>query len=241
MSARCARVGRLHGTGLRSREGVRPPRLRLFLGERARPPPGAQRVRRTAGASCGLPALAATRPCSDWPPAQLLHGHRGQRRRQAWDLRRLLQLTTQLAFPPPPPCSLLPRSYYMATAASDGVKLWDLRKLRNFKSLAPYESAPATAVAFDHSGLFLGVGGAGEAARALAAFAASLAAGPGAAGPGGCAGAGAQHRTAPCPSLPRRPPHPLVLSRPHLLPCRRARAHGVNQDCAPGSPCLCRS
>ncbi|KAL4431421.1 hypothetical protein ABPG75_006677 [Micractinium tetrahymenae] len=50
--------------------------------------------------------------------------------------------------------------YYMATCASDGVKLWDLRKLRNFKSLAPYEGAPTAAVAFDHSGLFLGVGGA---------------------------------------------------------------------------------
>lgn len=54
--------------------------------------------------------------------------------------------------------------YYMATCAADGVKLWDLRKLRNFKSLAPYgagEGAAATAaVAFDHSGLYLGVGGA---------------------------------------------------------------------------------
>lgn len=49
----------------------------------------------------------------------------------------------------------------MATCASDGVKLWDLRKLRNFKSLAPYEGRPAAAVAFDHSGLYLGVGGAG--------------------------------------------------------------------------------
>lgn len=50
----------------------------------------------------------------------------------------------------------------MATAASDGVKLWDLRKLRNFKSLAPYDAGAATSVAFDNSGLFLGVGGAGE-------------------------------------------------------------------------------
>lgn len=50
----------------------------------------------------------------------------------------------------------------MATCATDGVKLWDLRKLRNFKSLAPYEGAPTAAVSFDHSGLFLGVGGAGE-------------------------------------------------------------------------------
>lgn len=32
-------------------------------------------------------------------------------------------------------------SYYMATCATDGVKLWDLRKLKNFKSLAPYEAS----------------------------------------------------------------------------------------------------
>lgn len=59
--------------------------------------------------------------------------------------------------------------YYMASAAADGVKLWDLRKLKNFKSLMPYGDAgggakngstAATAVKFDHSGLFLGVGGA---------------------------------------------------------------------------------
>jgi pre-mRNA-processing factor 19 len=54
--------------------------------------------------------------------------------------------------------------YYMASAAADGVKLWDLRKLKNFKSLTPYgegAKAPvATAVKFDHSGLFLAVGGA---------------------------------------------------------------------------------
>jgi len=58
--------------------------------------------------------------------------------------------------------------YYMASVAADGVKLWDLRKLKNFKSLTPYGDAAeggkntsraATAVKFDHSGLFLAVGG----------------------------------------------------------------------------------
>lgn len=28
--------------------------------------------------------------------------------------------------------------YYLATCASDGVKLWDLRKLKNFKTITPY-------------------------------------------------------------------------------------------------------
>ena len=53
----------------------------------------------------------------------------------------------------------------MASCASDGVKLWDLRKLRNFKSLAPYEAAPTTSVSFDFSGLYLAVGGAGGCRR----------------------------------------------------------------------------
>ncbi|KAK9804685.1 hypothetical protein WJX72_000013 [[Myrmecia] bisecta] len=50
--------------------------------------------------------------------------------------------------------------YFLATSAQDGVKLWDLRKLKNFKTLAPYESDPATCVSFDASGLYLAVGGA---------------------------------------------------------------------------------
>jgi len=54
--------------------------------------------------------------------------------------------------------------YHMASAADDGIKVWDLRKLKNIKSLAPWgegpKTAPATAVSFDYSGLFLAVGGA---------------------------------------------------------------------------------
>ncbi|GBF98278.1 spliceosome nuclear pre-mRNA splicing factor [Raphidocelis subcapitata] len=50
--------------------------------------------------------------------------------------------------------------YHLATAAADGIKLWDLRKLKNFKTLSPYEGGGAcTSVAFDHSGLYLSVGG----------------------------------------------------------------------------------
>lgn len=49
--------------------------------------------------------------------------------------------------------------YYLATSAADGVKLWDLRKLKNFKSLEPYEGAVTTSLAFDGSGHYLAVGG----------------------------------------------------------------------------------
>ena len=53
--------------------------------------------------------------------------------------------------------------YYMASAATDGIRLWDLRKLKNFETL---ESGPVAAVAFDHSGLFLAA--AGSSARVYA-------------------------------------------------------------------------
>lgn len=50
--------------------------------------------------------------------------------------------------------------YFLATAASDGVKLWDLRKLRNFRTFAPYDTETSTnTVDFDHSGSYLALGG----------------------------------------------------------------------------------
>ncbi|XP_047317219.1 pre-mRNA-processing factor 19 homolog 1-like [Impatiens glandulifera] len=51
--------------------------------------------------------------------------------------------------------------YFLATAALDGVKLWDLRKLRNFRTFAPYEdNTPTQSVNFDNSGSYLAVAGA---------------------------------------------------------------------------------
>lgn len=50
--------------------------------------------------------------------------------------------------------------YHLATAAADGVKLWDLRKVKNFKTLTPFAAGVKTgAVKFDMSGLYLAVGG----------------------------------------------------------------------------------
>ncbi|XP_024376807.1 pre-mRNA-processing factor 19 [Physcomitrium patens] len=50
--------------------------------------------------------------------------------------------------------------YFLATAGQDGVKLWDLRKLKNFRSFAPYDNnTPTNTVEFDYSGSYLAVGG----------------------------------------------------------------------------------
>lgn len=47
--------------------------------------------------------------------------------------------------------------YYLATAADDGVKIWDLRKLLNIKTFSP--GGTTNFATFDHSGNYLAVGG----------------------------------------------------------------------------------
>ena len=50
--------------------------------------------------------------------------------------------------------------YYLATAADDAcVKLWDLRKLKNFKTLQMDEGYVIKDLCFDQSGTYLAVAG----------------------------------------------------------------------------------
>mmetsp|Transcript_9892 Transcript_9892/g.11421 ORF Transcript_9892/g.11421 Transcript_9892/m.11421 type:complete len:503 (-) Transcript_9892:1036-2544(-) len=50
--------------------------------------------------------------------------------------------------------------YHLATCAADGIRLWDLRKPKCFKTFNPYAQGTATnCVKFDYSGMYLGVGG----------------------------------------------------------------------------------
>ncbi|XP_074380860.1 pre-mRNA-processing factor 19-like isoform X2 [Apium graveolens] len=50
--------------------------------------------------------------------------------------------------------------YSLATAAGDGVKLWDLRFLRNMKTFPSDDISQTRSVDFDHSGKYLATGGA---------------------------------------------------------------------------------
>lgn len=50
--------------------------------------------------------------------------------------------------------------YYLATSADDCcVKLWDLRKLKNFKTLVLDDGYEIKDLCFDQSGTYLGVAG----------------------------------------------------------------------------------
>lgn len=50
--------------------------------------------------------------------------------------------------------------FYLATAADDSVvKLWDLRRLSNFKTITLDSNYEVKALRFDHSGTYLAVGG----------------------------------------------------------------------------------
>lgn len=50
--------------------------------------------------------------------------------------------------------------YYLATAADDSsVKLWDLRKLKNFKTLQLDNNFEVKSLIFDQSGTYLALGG----------------------------------------------------------------------------------
>lgn len=51
--------------------------------------------------------------------------------------------------------------YYLATAADDScIKLWDLRKLKNFKTLALDDNYAVKDLCFDRSGSYLACAGA---------------------------------------------------------------------------------
>ena len=50
--------------------------------------------------------------------------------------------------------------FYLATAADDAVvKLWDLRRLSNFKTISLENNYEVKALKFDHSGTYLAVAG----------------------------------------------------------------------------------
>ena len=52
--------------------------------------------------------------------------------------------------------------YYLATAASDGVKLWDLRKLEEFKTITFESDFHINEITFDRSGYYMAIAGSND-------------------------------------------------------------------------------
>ena len=50
----------------------------------------------------------------------------------------------------------------MATAAADGARVWDLRKLKELRAFASADAKNPVSVAFDHSGHYLALGSGSE-------------------------------------------------------------------------------
>nr|CAB3504685.1 unnamed protein product [Digitaria exilis] len=80
---------------------------------------------------------------------------------KVWDVKTQANVATfEGHVGPVTAMSFSENGYFLATAARDGVKLWDLRKLRNFRTISPYDpDTPTNAVEFDLSGNYLAIGG----------------------------------------------------------------------------------
>ena len=52
--------------------------------------------------------------------------------------------------------------YYVATAAADGARVWDLRKLKELRAFASADAKHPVCVSFDHSGHYLALGSGSE-------------------------------------------------------------------------------
>ena len=75
-------------------------------------------------------------------------------------LSHSLKMVRYIIFGPSRVSSFSPSGYYLATAADDScVKLWDLRKLKNFKTLQLEDGYEVRDLCFDSSGTYLAVAG----------------------------------------------------------------------------------
>ena len=79
---------------------------------------------------------------------------------QLWHSQKMVILSSILNFPKETDLMKRILGYYLATAADDCcVKLWDLRKLKNFKTLQLDDGYEVRDLSFDSSGSYLAVAG----------------------------------------------------------------------------------
>eukprot|EP00191_Tetraselmis_sp_GSL018_P012099 CAMPEP_0177611664 /NCGR_PEP_ID=MMETSP0419_2-20121207/20654_1 /TAXON_ID=582737 /ORGANISM="Tetraselmis sp., Strain GSL018" /LENGTH=500 /DNA_ID=CAMNT_0019107493 /DNA_START=165 /DNA_END=1667 /DNA_ORIENTATION=- len=105
--------------------------------------------------------VTAPYTCASFHPDGLILGTGGTDNAvRIWEVRSSKNVATfDTHTGPITSLSFSENGYYLATSATDGVKLWDLRKLKNFKTLTPYDSDTTSCCAFDSSGYWLAVGG----------------------------------------------------------------------------------
>ena len=76
-----------------------------------------------------------------------------------WDIKTQTNVASFEGHEGPVTClAFSENGYYLATGADDAtIKLWDLRKLKNFNTISAEDKRPVKAVNFDYSGAFLAV------------------------------------------------------------------------------------